>query len=237
MKIIKAIAVKEWRGWWTSPTGYIFAGLLLVVANWLFFNDLFVLGQAQTKQLFSTLAFLLSMFVPAIAMGLLADEKKAGTWEVLLTGPVSERQMVMGKFAGAAAYLLSVIAMLIPAAVTVYFLGKPDYGPMAAGFVTTALLSWSYLAVGIFMSSLTSQSVVAFILTALVLVFNNLLSQEVLLSRIPSEWREAVAQLSLSWRAEKMGNGLIELNNLLFFLSFIAIWLILTVIVVKNRDK
>ena len=89
MKIIKTIAVKEWRGWWGQPTGYIFAGLLLLVSNWLFFNDLFVLGQADARPLYGTMGLLLAMFVPAVTMGLMADEKRSGTWEVLLTQPVN----------------------------------------------------------------------------------------------------------------------------------------------------
>lgn len=237
MKIIKAIAIKEWRGWWTSPTGYIFAGLLLIVANWLFFNDLFILGQADVGPLFATLAFLLSIFVPAVTMGLLSEEKKTGTWEVLLTNPINEWQMVAGKFAGVAAYLASIITMLIPAMATVYLLGRPDYGPMISQWLTTILLAWGYLALGLFMSSLASQPIVAFMLAALTLILNNLLSQEMVLSRIPGQWREMVAGLSLSFRAERMGGGLIEFNNLLFFVSWIAVFLILTVIVVKNRDK
>ncbi|MFA6518869.1 MAG: ABC transporter permease subunit [Candidatus Shapirobacteria bacterium] len=237
MRIIKAIAIKEWRGWWGSPTGYIFAGLLLIIANWLFFNDLFILGQADAGPLFTTMAFLLSIFVPAVAMGLLSEEKRSGTWEVLLTSPINEWQMVVGKFVGVAVYLASVMTMLIPAVLTVYFLGRPDYGPMISQWLTTILLAWGYLALGLFMSSLTSQPVVAFILTTLTLLINNLFSQEMLLSRIDGQWREMVAGLSLGFRAGKMGGGLIELNNLLFFLSFMAVFLILTVIVVKNRDK
>jgi ABC-2 type transport system permease protein len=237
MKIIKAIALKEWRGWWMSPTGYIFAGLLLIVSNWLFFNDLFVLGQANVRPLFTILAFLLSIFVPAVAMGLLSEEKRRGTWEILLTSPANEWQVVVGKFVGTGAYLTSIMMMYGPAMVTVYLLGQLDYGLTISQWLMTVVLVWSYLAVGLFVSSLTIQPIVAFMLGTLALIANNLGSQEMVLVRIPGQWRELVAGLSLSFRADRMGSGLIELDNVLFFLSWMTIFLILTVIIIKNRGK
>lgn len=237
MKNILIIAKKEWLNYWGSSVGYIFAGLLLVVTSWLFFGDLFLGGEADIRPYFGVLTFLFSLFIPAIAMGLLADEKKNGTWEVVLSLPVSETEMVLGKFLGSAGYLLFCLGLTAPVIVTLGLLGRPDWGVVAGSVVGAILLGLAYLAVGLLASSLSNQAVVGFLGATAFLLLNNLLGQEVFLMKLPLELRGIFEGLSLSFRTNRFSSGLLTFSDVVFYLSWIVIFLILTVMGLKNRDK
>ncbi len=237
MKKIMILTKKELLNYASSPLGYLFAAVLMVVVNWLFFNDLFLINQADLKNYWGSLTFLMSIFVPAISMGLLADEKKNGTWETILSLPISEVELVVAKFLGSMIYLLLVLAMAIPTIVSVALLGRLDVGLVASGVVASWLLIGAYLATGILMSSLTEQSIVAFLLTTVALLLNNLLGQEVLLSRLPPFIAQVLSGLSLSWRAGRFWSGLLEISDLVFFGSWIIICLNFSILRLKIRDK
>ena len=237
MKKIYLLAKKEWQNYVFNPLGYIFAGLLLLVSNWLFMSDLFLLGQADLRPLWSTMNFLFSLFVPVISMGLLADEKKNGTWEVLLSLPITETELVLGKFMGSCMYLVAVVGLSLPMMITMMELGQPDIGIMVAGFLGTCLLGMAYLAVGIFMSAVSGQAVVAFLTTTVFLIVNNLLGQGMVLSRLPDWTGKILSNISLAARSSKFSAGLVEINDLLFFVSWIIVFMILTVLSLKARDK
>jgi ABC-2 type transport system permease protein len=237
MKKILTIARKEWKNYFTSPVGYIFAALLLIVVNWIYLGDLFLLGQADIGPYLTTMIYLFSIFIPAISMGLLADEKKNSTWEVLLSTPVNEIQLVAGKIIGCGMYLLFTIALSIPAAITVYLLGKPDIGVIISGYLGLILLGSAYLSVGLFMSSLSSQAIVGFLGSAVFLILNNMIGQDVILTRLPVAIKGIVESLSLITRVARINSGLITMSDLMFFGSWIVIFMILTVLTLKTRDK
>jgi ABC-2 type transport system permease protein len=237
MRDILTIAKKEWRSYFTSPVGYVFAGLLLIVASWMYFGDLFILGQANLQPYWAVMGFLFSIFVPAISMNLIAEEKKNSTWELLLSLPITEIELALGKFIGCALYLLLVISLSIPAIVTVYLLGKPDLGLIVGGYLGIIMLGLAYLSLGMFMSSLSTQAIVGFLGSTVVLIINNLLGQEMFLVRMPGILRDLVGGLSLSLRSTKFYAGLIEISDLIFFISWIFIFITLTVISLKMRDK
>jgi len=237
MKKIYLLAKKEWQNYVYNPLGYIFAGLLLLISNWLFVADLFLLGQADLRPFWGTINFLFSLFVPAISMGLLADEKKNGTWEVLLSLPITEAELVLGKFGGSCLYLVTVVGLSLPLVITMFVLGQPDAGVMMAGFLGTCLLGMAYMAVGIFMSAISGQAVVAFLATTVFLIVNNLLGQGMLLSRLPGWMGNILTNVSLAARSSKFSAGLVEINDLFFFVSWMMVFIILTVLSLKARDK
>lgn len=237
MKATLIIAKKELVNYLTQPVGYVFAALLLLVANWLYFNDLFILGQADLSPLFLTIIFLDSIFVPAITMGLIADEKKNGNWEVLLSLPINEIQMVVGKFLGSAGFLVGIALLFLPTIATIYWLGSPETGMVVGGMLGVVLLGLAYLSVGILASCLTNSSVIAFLTTTIFLVINNFLGQSVLLDRMPGFLKTIFQGISLAGKTQKLGSGLISLNDLIFFGSWITVSLILSIIALKGRDK
>lgn len=237
MKNIVTIAKKELLGYFLSPVGYIFAGLLMVVCGSLFFNDLFLSGQADLRPYWGVMGFLLSLFIPALTMGLIADEKKNGTWETLLSLPIGHLQVIVGKFVGCLIYLVFVLLLSTSTVVTVFLLGKPDLGLVFGGIFGLLLMSGVYLSLGIFMSSLTTQSVVAFLATSIVLILNNMMGQEFLLVRLPPLFRDIVGGLSLAFRSSKFSSGLIEIGDLIFFVSWIVIFLTLATLSLRSKDR
>lgn len=237
MKKILIIARKEFGGYFRSGVGVIFAGLLLSVAAWMFWGDIFVSRQADVRPYFGVVIFLLALFVPAISMGLIAEEKKNGNWEMLLSLPISEWQVVLGKFIGSSWYLLLTIGLMGPSVATVWWLGRPDVGVVIGNIVGVGLLAMCYLGVGLLASAMCSQPVVAFLVSTAFLLINNLMGQAVVLEKVPLMLRGLVEFLSLSWRTNRFGNGLLEIGDLVFYSSFVTICLMLTVLTLKNRHK
>lgn len=237
MKKILTIAKKEWSGYVGGVAGYVFAGLLLAVVNWLFWSDLFLMGQADMGPYWSVMAFVLIIFMPALSMGLMAEEKKSGTWELVLSLPIDEAELVLGKFLGSACFLLLVMALTIPTALTLYWLGSPDGGVIISSYLGVIFLGLGYLSTGLLVSTATNQPMVAFLVTVAVFLINNLMGQEFFLMRLPGIIGRTVESLSLSWRAGHFNNGLISIQDGVFFISWITIMLISTILILKNRGK
>jgi len=155
----------------------------------------------------------------------------------LLSLPITETELVLGKFMGSCMYLVAVVGLSLPMMITMMALGQPDIGIMVAGFLGTCLLGMAYLAVGIFMSAVSGQAVVAFLTTTVFLIVNNLLGQGMVLSRLPDWTGKILSNISLAARSSKFSAGLVEINDLFFFISWITVFMILTVLSLKARDK
>ncbi len=237
MKRIRTIALKEVWGYLTSPVGYVFAGLLLIVANWLFFQDFFLLNQADLTTLWNSLGFLLSIFIPALSMNLISEEKRNGNWEVILSLPVTEFELVIGKFIGAFLYIFVTLLLLSPTVITVLLLGKPDLGILIGGWLGVLGLAVVYLAVGIFCSSLSNQPAVGFLMATILLLVNNFIGQAGVLQRLPVFLGTIFEFLSITWHANQFGLGVVRLEDITFLVSTTGIFLLLTVLYLKARNK
>lgn len=237
MKKIITIAGKEILSYFSSPVGYVFSGILLLVSNWLFFQDFFLMNQASLAGLWANLSFLLSIFVPALTMNSIADEKRNGNWEIILSLPVTETQLVLGKFLGTLTYILITLLFFLPTTILVFLLGKPDLGIIIGGWLGTLFLVISYLSVGIFTSALSNQPVVGFVSAMIILLLNNFIGQSSILSTLPEIVATIVGFISLSAHSNQMAAGLIQLNDIIFFISINVILLTLTVLWLKSRNK
>ncbi len=237
MRQILTIAKKELLISLTSPVGYIFAGLLISVCGWLFFKDLFVSGVADMSTYWQSLSFLLVIFIPAISMNLISEEKKNSTWEVLLTLPIEERSFVLGKFLGSASFIAGVFCLIIPAMLSLGWLGNPDWGVMIGGWLGNLLLALAFLSFGLMVSSMSNSPIVAFLISVVVLLINNLIGQEVVLSRVPLWLKEVLSEISLANHAYSFSSGMVRIVDVAFFASWIAICLMISILVLKNRGK
>lgn len=237
MNKINIISKRELSNMFINPVGYIFAGILLIVCNWMFFSDFFINGIIETKSYWNLMVFFFSLFIPAITMNLISEERKNGTWEILISTPIDEKEIILGKYFGVIKYLLLIFLFSLPTLLTVFFLGKTDIGIIISGALGTLVLAAAYTSVGIFMSTLSNQPIVAFLGSTIILMINNLMGQEVLLSRSPLFLRAILESLSLKFRSAKFGNGLFEISDLVFFISFITIFLILSVLSLKLKEK
>lgn len=236
MKRVWILAKKEFLSFFSGPVGYIFAGLLVVVSLGLYWQDFFVIGLADTSGLWENLLFLMAFFVPAVGMGLICDEKKRGNWETLLSLPIKEKELIIGKFFGAGGFLLIVIALFLPTVLTVAWLGGADGGKIASSFLGIILLAWSFLATTLFASAIFENGVVAFLTSMVFLVLNGVLGGGQFLTRLPVSLREIVSFFSLSSHFSAFYSGVIRLTDVVFFGSYIFIFLMLSTMALKTRN-
>lgn len=219
-----------------SPLGFIFSALFSAVSLWLFFQDFFLIGQARLQSLFNLFPFLFLFFLPAITMNLFSIEKKNNTWEILLTLPVNEIQIVLSKFLVALGFAFFTVLLTLPAAFAVIYLGQPDWGVIISAYLGTLLLIASYISSGLFFSSLTTNPIIAFISSAVFLLINFFLGQQMLMNRLPSLISNIVSAVSLNYHYQNLIAGNFLIDSLVLFISWIFLFLWLTVIILKSRD-
>src|SRR5215831_8931654 len=154
---------RSFGAYFKSPVAYVVIGAFAPIVGYLFFSSFFAVGNTSMESFFGNMPFLLLFFCPAIAMRLVSEEKGSGTIEMLLTMPVRESEVAVGKYLAALGVLAVGLVVTLPFAITVGRLGPLDVGPVIGGYVGTLLLGGTYLAIGLFASALTKNQVVAFI--------------------------------------------------------------------------
>ena len=237
MSNVLTIARKELAAYFNSPIAYIVIVLYLVVTSVFFFflQGFFVIGTAWLRPFFGLLPWTLVFFVPPITMRLFAEEKKLGTIEVLMTLPVRDHEAVLGKFLGSYAFVATMIGLTLSLPLTVRWLGHPDPGPIIGGYVGALLLAAAYVAVGLFISSLTENQIVAFLVAAVVLVALVLVGAPGVLAWVPDVAVPFFSYLSLQTHFDSLGRGVIDSRDVLYYVSAVAFFLTLTVWSVESR--
>lgn len=221
------IARRELRSYFDSPIAYLFLIVFLVLATYRFFIDFFLLGQASMRGFFELLPYLFLVIVPAVTMRLWAEERRSGTEELLLTFPVRPFEVVAGKFLAAFALVLLTLVLSVPLALTTSALGPLDWGPVLGGWIGGAFLGAAYLAFGMFVSSLTRNQIVAFILTLVGLLAFVLVGSRVVLARAPAGVATWLESVDLETHFQSIARGVIDLRDLFFYLTFVGLFLYL----------
>lgn len=229
MKNIWTIAGREFHAYFGSPVAYIAIAVYLVLLGVTFFfripfllpkEGFFEAKEATLRPLFEWSIFLFTIFLPAISMRLLAEERKMGTLEVLLTLPVTETEVVVGKWLGSVGFLMVALGMTLAYPLLVFALGKPDVGPLIGGYFGVLLVGASYLAVGLLASSWTNSQITAFI-AAIVIC-----SVLTFVDRVPEALGihavEAFQVLSFNHHFRSIARGVIDTRDLVFFASVIV---------------
>ncbi|MDQ3700436.1 MAG: ABC transporter permease [Chloroflexota bacterium] len=228
-----AVARKELYSYLVSPMAYVVTAVFLLVNGFIFF--LIIAGpsaEASLRPLLPTTAFLLLLIIPVLTMRLLAEEKSTGTIELLMTFPVTDSHVVLGKFL--ATYLVY-LAMLVPTLVYVGVIkvfGNSEWGPLVTAYVGLMLLGGAFIAVGMLSSSLARNQIVAGVVGIGILLLLWVLGAagSVLGPRLSG----LVGYLSLNDHYQNFGQGVIDLKDVVFYLSFIAGALFLTVRVLES---
>jgi len=227
------IAKREFGAYFKSPIAYIVLSVFLALTGFLFFDGFFLNGQASMEPYFDQMPLILLFFGPALGMRLIAEEKGSGTIELLLTMPVRDWEVVLGKYAAALGLLAVGIALTVPFAVTVGKLGPLDLGPTVGGYLGTLLLGGTYLALGLFASAMTKNQIVAFII-GLAICFALFLIGQFVTAAGPSIG-QVLQYMSPQFHFAGIGRGVIELKNVVYYLSTIAAILVFTVQVLAAR--
>jgi len=231
---------RELAAYFATPVAYVFIVIFLVLAGALTFSlgNFFARGQADLQPFFSFVPWLFLFLVPALTMRLWAEERRLGTIELLLTLPLPQWQAVVGKFLAAWAFCAIALALTFPLVLTVNYLGRPDNGVIAAGYVGCLLVAGAYLAVGAAMSAMTKNQVIAFVLAVAVCFLfaaaGSPVVTEFLSQRIPV-LAEVARALSLTERFNSLTRGVIALRDVVFFASFMGFFLFVNAVAIDHR--
>lgn len=236
-----AVSKRELRAYFTTPLAYVFIVIFVALtgATTFFFGGLFDRGQADMQPMFGFLPWLYLFLIPSVSMRLWAEERKTGTIELLMTLPISVTQAVMGKFLAAWIFIAVALALTFPIWITVNYLGDPDNGVIVASYLGGLLMAGSYIAIGGFVSAMTRNQVIAFVIGAVV-IFLFMMSGLELVYGVFQGWApvlvvDLVQSLSFLVHYDAIVRGVIDIRDLIFFLSVMGVFLFANVIVVDLK--
>ncbi len=238
---IKAIIKRELGGYFTSPIAYVFLVIFLLLTGFFTFTvgNFFERGEASLVSFFTWHPWLYLFLVPAVGMRLWSEERRLGTMELLLTMPITTWQAIVGKFVASWIFLGLALALTFPVWITVNILGSPDNGIIAAGYVGSLLLSGSYLAISCMTSALTRNQVISFIISVMICLFLILAGYTPvtdLLTRFANPpVVDVIAAFSVMTHFEGFQRGVLDLRDLLFFLSVVGFALFTTGVIIRNQ--
>ncbi len=241
MRSIKVIFARELTGYFITPVAYVFLVVFLALAGALTFylGNFFERGQADLQPFFSFHPWLYLFLIPAISMRLWAEERKTGTIELLLTLPVTMAEAVLGKFLAAWCFTGIALFLTFPVWITVNVLGDPDNGVILAGYLGSLLMAGAYLAIGAGFSALTRNQVIAFVLTAATCFLFTLSGTSMVLNFftgwLPRGLVDVIASFSFLIHFNGITKGVIDLRDLVFFISLIAFFLFANTVLVDLK--
>jgi ABC-2 type transport system permease protein len=230
MRQIWTIAKRELNSFFDSLMAYIMLIAFLGFSGfftWLFGADVFFVKQASLQSFFSIAYWTLFFFIPALTMRQFAEENRSGTIELLLTKPVSDWQVVLGKFLSTLMLILIALALTLPYYITVASLGPVDHGAVWSGYLGLILMSAAYISIGVFTSSVSSNQIVSYLLALFIGIFFQIIFT-MLASNFSGLVGEILNFLSVSTHFDSITRGVIDTKDLIYFLSLIFLGMILT---------
>lgn len=232
MKQIRAIMRKELDSYFGSPLALIFIGVFLAVTLFVFFwvDAFFSRGIADVRPLFQWMPLLLIFLVAALTMRQWSEEQRSGTLEMLLTLPVRPVQLVLGKFFSVLILVAITLSLTISLPITVELLGNLDWGPVIGGYLAAILLAAAYTAIGLFVSSRTDNQIVALISTAVVGGLFYFVGSGGILEFVSGDLESVLRALGTGSRFESIERGVIDLRDLVYYLSLTGVFLTLNVV-------
>ncbi len=239
MNSFKAVFKRELKSYFNTPLAYVFLVIFLFFSGYLTFKEnFFEMRQADLRTFFMNLPLLFVFMVPSTAMRLWAEERKAGTVELLFTLPITITQAVLGKFLAAWLFLTIALAMTFPIVITVCYLGDPDIGLIITGYIGAILMAGGFLAIGCFFSALSKNQVISFVLSVVacgVLVYAGMPTTQRFLSFLPAGLVAAIGNMSFQNHFDSIQRGVLELKDLSYFVLLIVGWIAACTIILDER--
>lgn len=239
MSVALSLFRREFASYFVTPVAYVFIVIFLALlgAMTFFLGSFFERGEADLAPFFAFHTWLYLLLIPAISMRLWSDERKTGTIELLLTLPVSATQAVIAKFLAAWAFAAIALALTFPIWITVSYLGDPDNGVIVTGYLGSLVMAGAYLSIGSCFSAASKNQVIAFVLAVLACLLFTVAGTSLVLNFI-SGWAppivlEVVSSLSFIANFDAISKGVLDLVNLIYFVSVIALFLFINVILVN----
>lgn len=231
---VAAIAQRELKSYFVSPVAYVVTAFFLLVAGYLFALILLQSNEATLRFLQSNLSVIWLFVTPFLTMRLLAEEQRTGTVELLLTSPIREFELVLGKYVGALLFLLFMLAFTLYYPLLIFALGgRPDTGPMLAGYLGILLQAGAFLSVGLLASSFTENQMIAAILSFAILLV--LWLADALSNSLGARAGEILRYLSVTQHFQDFPRGVIDTTHIVYFLSIIVACLLFTMLSLQTR--
>jgi ABC-2 type transport system permease protein len=227
------IAKREFTSYFNGPAAYIVICLFLGVLGAFFWNPFFLINRVTVRGMFDLMAILLLPTAPAMTMGLLAEEKRTGTIEVLLTMPLKDTEVILGKFLASFGLLCVLLLLTLPYPFSVSSLGKLDWGPVVSGYFAVLLEGSAMLAIGVLASSYTDNQLIAFFVSAILCFTLWIVSR--FMPFMPGALANTVEWLSFDFHYQSMLRGVIESRDVIYFLSIIGFSLALAFRSLESR--
>ncbi|MFA9391855.1 MAG: ABC transporter permease [Prolixibacteraceae bacterium] len=227
MKSIWIITFRELSSFFDSLLAYIMIVAFLGFSGfftWIKGADIFYVNQASLQSFFGIAYWTLFFFIPALTMRMIAEERKTGTIEMLLTKPISEWKIVTGKFLSTLLLIIIALALTLPYYITVANLGDIDHGSVWLGYLGLVLMSGAYISIGIFTSSLTNNQIIAFLLALFIGILFHVIFN-VLADSLSNTLGNIFHYLSMSTHFESISRGVLDTKDLIYFLSIIFLGL------------
>jgi ABC-type uncharacterized transport system involved in gliding motility auxiliary subunit/ABC-type transport system involved in multi-copper enzyme maturation permease subunit len=235
MRQIWTVARRDAKALFDQPTGYVLLVVFLAVNAFFFFRNAYLWNAATLRPMSDFLPWLFLFFVPAIAMRSLAEDHRSGLLEIVLAQPVSEAQLLLGKYLGVVAVVACALALTLAIPVGLAAGSHLPWGPVVAQYVGAVLLAAAFAAIGVWASSLSRSQITAFILAVTVMFVLILLGLNPLLVGLPPALSALAADLAVLPHFQSVGRGVLDLRDVLYFLSVAAIFLTLAYAVLMRR--
>ena len=233
MRGVRQVFKRDFKVYFLSPIAYIVISIFLILSGWFFFSTFFLFNQAEMRPFFSLLPILFAFIVPAVTMRLFSEELNTGSYELLLTLPVSVRDVVIGKFAAAVAFVGLMLVPTLSYGICIAFYGDLDWGPVVGGYVGALLLGAAFASVGLFASSLTRNQIIAFIIGMAVCFLLTLIDK--MLFFLPEPVVGVFQFLGADFHFQNISRGILDSRDIVYFLSVCFVALYGTYLVIQEK--
>ena len=234
MRTIRAVALKEIQIYFSSPVAYIVALIFMALSGFFFVRDLGnPFPEASMSNFFQGATFLLIPLAPALTMRLLAEEQKLGTIELLLTSPVRDWEVILGKYAACVVFLLFLLALTSYYVILLLVFATPDPGPIYSGYIGLLLYGMAALSVGILTSTLTSNQIIAAVVGTGILVV--LYATAFVSDVVTGVWATIFSQLGFTVHFNDFDRGIIDSTHIVYFVTATALFLFLSIRALESR--
>jgi ABC-2 type transport system permease protein len=235
LKTTLSLAGKEFSAFFQTPIAYVVLCIYLGISGYLFFDRFFLENQLTMRIFFEWQPLILAILVPAITMRIFSEEWKSGSIELLFTLPISSSSLVIGKFIAAFLFLGVNLLFTLFYPITLSLMGNLDWGMIIGGYIGLLLAGGVYIAVGMIVSAITSDQIVSLIIGLTACLFLYVLGLRDIIEFMPPFLARIMEYVSVSFHSRNLARGLIDLRDVVYFLSMIVIGLYITRILITNR--
>jgi len=233
MKKALPIFYRELSAYFNSLMAYIVISVFLLLTGWFFTSELFLSGDSSLRNIFGIIPFIFIFFIPAVTMRLLSEERKSGTIELLVTMPISDLDIVLGKYFAGLGLLIMALLFTFPYALTIMILGEPDIGMLICGYLGLILMGASYVSIGVFASTISKSQVVSFIIAFLIIFALWMIDKFLVI--MPTNLVPYLQFLSIDYHYQNISRGVIDSRDLLYYISLIIFMLSLSKLSLESR--